>query len=55
MFTEIGTAMLKMGVMCAELIDGVPYGGVISDEVCDGERNGEKARWCCGEKGDDGR
>ena len=47
--------MLKTGVMCAELIDGVPYGDVIRDEVYGGERNGEKARWGCGGKGDDGR
>ena len=47
--------MLKMGVMCVELIDGVPYGDVIRDEICDGERNREKALWGCGGKGDDGR
>ena len=55
MFTEIGTAMPKMGVMCAELIDGVPYGNVIRDEAWNGERNEEKARWGCGEKDDEGR
>ena len=47
--------MLKMDVMCAELIDGVPYGNVIRGEACNGERNGEKARWGCGEKDDEGR
>ena len=55
MSTEIGTIMLEMVVICAELFDGVPYVEVMRDEVPDGERNEENAGWGLGGRWDDGR